>query len=107
MFVERQRRSGRPFQQAGQFAGILVLVENLDLNTFELRWAPFHVLRLDIDRTADRGFKMAVEALFKARGFPVRHDAFPLMFCSSFAGSPATPRGADSRCKQKKQPAAS
>jgi hypothetical protein len=36
MLMEGKRRSGRTFQQAGLFARLFVLVQNFDLNTFEL-----------------------------------------------------------------------
>src|SRR5204863_9681210 len=59
MLVHRQRRARLPFQKARQLALFLVLVQGLDRDTGELRRLPFHILRLDVNRTADRGLRAA------------------------------------------------
>src|SRR5262249_61459275 len=55
MLVHRQARPRLPFEEAGHLALVLVLVQDLDRDAGELRRLPFDVLRLDVDRAADRG----------------------------------------------------
>src|SRR5262249_44441052 len=55
MLVHRQARPWLPSQKAGHLALVLVLVQDLDRDAGKLRRLPFDVLRLDVNRAADRG----------------------------------------------------
>ncbi len=49
MLVEWEFCPRLPFEQASKLAHFRPLVEDLDLDAFELRWLPIHICRLDVD----------------------------------------------------------
>src|SRR5438477_3444374 len=86
MLVHRQSRARLPFQKARQLAFFLVLVQGLDRDAGELRRLPFDVLRLDVNRTADRGLRAARTARLRNDRRRAAHCRAPVSVLRGGAG---------------------
>src|SRR5690348_13706016 len=86
MLVHRQRRARVRFQKARQLALFLVLVQGLDRNAGELRRLPFYILRLDVNRTADRGLRPTRTAFLRNGGRRAAHARLQTMRSGTWSG---------------------
>src|SRR5437763_15460266 len=86
MLVHWQSRARLPFQKARQLAFFLVFVQGLDRDAGELRRLPFDVLRLDVNRTADRGLRAARTARLRNGRHRAAHRRAPVSVLGGGAG---------------------